>query len=55
MHPTFILSVIVQFTILLLIEMLYSQASIFLQELLGYKDIEMYKGLFRVAELQVSR
>lgn len=34
--------------------MFYSRASIFPQELLGYKDIEMYKGLFRVAELQVS-
>lgn len=31
-----------------------SRASIFPQELLGYKDIEGYKGLFRIAEPQVS-
>jgi len=28
--------------------------SIFPQELFDYKDIEIYKGLFRVVELQVS-
>lgn len=37
-----------------LIETLYSRAGTFPQELFGHKDIEIHKGLFRVAEFQIS-